>query len=373
MTDHLSTNEQIRLPAILRNEAARLVTTFFGKDWQIADCAKLNHKMEIQVMRLTLQHHECSEIKTAILKFYDPTIFSSNFSPPDFLEEQVNYQYLERLRPRFNRFPAIYGYAEQMFLMEDLGPDTYSFESLDHIIDTLADTLYNLHQASRGTRDMYEQVRTEAGLSADIRRYSPEGCAAIFQKGCSKLLEFFSLIGLEERPQLERLLLQAQNLVLTPSTFWSFVHDDLADRRQSVVLDGRVILVDFEHGKFFHSLIDLSKLLIGKIERDNDKKAMIYHHANVPTEIGQAYYNKWLNAGNAPPYADFQLNFDAANIFQTMLIIGRLSELQGAEMFYSLAGNIKMILPRLTHHLKGSVYFSELTILLDKFCTRIMV
>lgn len=373
MTDHLYTIEQIVPPAALKNEAAQLVSTFFGKDWKITDWVKLNHKMEIHVMRLTLHAGGSDEIKTAVLKFFDPEMYPKGFSPPDFQEEKVNYQYLQQLKSSFSRFPAFYGYGEHMILIEDLGPDTYTFDSLDSIINALAETLYSLHRASQNTRNIYEQVRKEAGLGVDTRRYSFDGCTRIFQQGCSRVLEFFSSIGLQEKPQLESFLLQVRDLVLIPGPFWSFVHDDLADRRQSVVIDGKIILLDFEHGKFFHSLIDLSKLLIGKVERDNITKAMIYHHAHVPTEMGQVYYNKWINAGNAPSHADFQLNFDAANIFQTMLVIGRLSERQETEMSYSLAGNIKMIVSRLIYHLRNSLYFSELAVLLDKLCSRIMV
>jgi hypothetical protein len=362
-----------QLSSVLRNEAAGMVTAFFGKGWEITDSVKINLKTEIKVMRLSLQRQREEGTKTAILKFFDPAMYIQGFVPPDFLEERVNYQFLERLRPSFNRFPVIFGRNETMLLMEDLGPDTYVFNSPESVTSALAETLYSLHNESRGTRPLYQLLRSQAGLGIDGRRYSPEGCARIFGQGCAKLLDFFSLVGLEEKPLLEKLLLQAGELVITPGPFWSFVHDDLADRRQSVVINGRVVLLDFEHGKFFHSLIDLSKLLIGKVEWENSKKAMIYHHANVPGELGQVYYNKWSDAGNAPSHADFRLNFDAANIFQTMMIIGRLCELPGTEVFYSMAGNLKTILPRLTHHLKESMHFSQLKILLEKFCTRIMV
>lgn len=374
MTEELYMPVETLFSAALKDEANGLASDTFGNKWQVINLDKINHKTEIQVLRLTLQHPDHNETKTAILKFVNPLSYGhADFIPSDFQEELINYQYLQRIQSRFDRFPTMYRHTGRMFLMEDLGPDTYAFDSLHQIVDSLAETLQQLHQASRDTAQLYEQVRQEAGLGADVRRYGPEGCALIFQKGCTMLLEFFSLLGLPGAERLEMQLQHAGCLVLSPGPFWSFVHDDLADRRQSVVIDGKIILLDFEHGKFFHSLIDLGKLLMGKIERDNDKKAMVYHHPYVPSELGQVYYEKWLNAGGAPSYADFQLHFAAANIFQTMLIIGRLSELQGTEVLYSLAGNVKAILPRLVQHLQDIGYFSELKILLIKFCGRIMV
>jgi hypothetical protein len=373
MTDAILSSEALLLPELLKDEATGLVSTWLDEGWAIVDAVKLNLKREIQVMRLTLQHKGQEGTQTAILKFFDPELFIPGFVPPDFLEEKVNYQYLQQLRPSFNRFPSIYGSSETMLLMEDLGPDTYVFKSPDSILNALAGTMCNLHTASRDSKSLYESLRLQADLGADIRRYSPEGCARIFRLGCTKLLEFFSFVGLQEKPLLEQFLLQAGDLVLTPGPFWSFVHDDLADRRQSVIIEGTVVLLDFEHGKFFHSLIDLSKLLVGKVEWDHSKNAMIYHHPNIPTELASVYYDHWQQTGNAPSRKVFQKHVDAANIFQTMLLVGRLSELPGTEVFYSMAGTIKMILPRLCYHLKDSKHFSELPVLLHKFCARIMV
>ncbi|PST83931.1 hypothetical protein C7T94_04090 [Pedobacter yulinensis] len=353
---------------------AQLVAHAFGPGWRISGWTKLNHKTEVRVLRLGLAGPPGAETKSVILKCAARYPVSGRY-PSDFLEEQLNYQYLSRLRPGFERFPASLAQHQGLLLMEDLGPDTYGFNSLEEIVDALVGTLHNLHDSSYGTEQLYLELRAAAGLGDDERRYSAMGCARMFQKGCDQLSEFFTLLGLRQEQLLNRSLAEAGRLILSPGPFWSFVHDDLADRRQSVVLNGTIKLLDFEHGKFFHRLIDLAKLLMGKIERDNDKKAMIYHHPNVPTGIGEVYYTRWAQSAAAPGRSEFTHHFAAANIFQTMLIIGRLSELQGAEVLYSTAGNLKMILPRLVHHLEQGApgHFQELKALLVMFCSRIMI
>lgn len=358
--------------AIPTEQLDQLITNAFGPGWRVEDSVKLNHKTEVQVFRLSLSG-PAGVSKSVILKCAGPNPFTGHYLP-DFTEEQLNYQYLEQLRPRFEHFPAHLGQQPGLLLMEDLGPDSYEFPSLEDIVNALVATLYNLHDSSCSTLHLYGQLRKNAGLGTDERRYGIAGCARMFEQGCKQLCEFAGLLGLRASA-LQGLLHEAGTRILNPGTFWAFVHDDLADRRQSVVVNGTIKLLDFEHGKFFHRLIDLAKLLMGKIERDNEKKAMIYHHPHVPVHIGQVYYDRWRQNLAAPTAEEFLCHFAAANIFQTMLIIGRLVELQGPEMLYSMAGNLKMILPRLVQHLEQGTpdHFTKLRGLLVEFCQRIMI
>ncbi len=369
-------HETTPISEMLRNDASSLVAGYFGHEWSVCDWVKLNHKLETQVARLTLEDGNGNR-KTAILKYIDSRFYADPATwkyLPEFFEEKINYRYLNIIRERFSRFPEYYAELPGMFLIEDLGPDVFVFNGVDTIITALAETFVMLHESARGTEQLYLQAREMSDAGKDIRKYSAQGCGEVFDQGCKDITDFFSILNIPKRERLEYFLQQARSLVMTESIFWSFVHDDLADRRQSVVLEGKVILLDFEHGKFFHRLIDLSKLLMGKVERDYEKKAMIYHHPHIPTSLGDKYLSIWQQYSPDAPSRDvWEMHFAAANIFQTMMIIGRMNEFHGTEVLYSLAGNLRMILPRLAHHLENNKAFGEFGEILITFTDRIMI
>lgn len=251
-------------------------------------CKRLNApSSEIAVERVSLTSSVVGITETRIITKSISRELPEYHRPPSFLEEMVNYLFLSGLHDKFTYFPKLYLHNDTLIVLQDLGPDSYEYSTMDECANRLAETLVTLHIATFGREGYHKQLRKEIGLSTvDLRVWSKDEQNIFFELGLEYMTQIMSIKDCEE------MFLKAKHQVNNPGVFSAFIHDDLSARRQTVSDDHHLYLVDFETGKYAHCLLDIVKPILGKVERKRKLNRYFLNNPSFPWEFTEMYKKK---------------------------------------------------------------------------------
>jgi hypothetical protein len=195
---------------------------------------------------------------------------------------------------------------------------------------------------------------------------------AAFARGQHEIRRFAGILLPDRAVRLAALLADVERTARRPGPFHAFVHDDLASRRQAVVQDGRFLLLDFEHAKYFHCLIDLAKVMVGKIESREDG-CRVHVHSPGMEALVRHYRDAWDRAGGPElPDAVWDRNLVAMLTFQAVLAVAQVVDFADRPFAASATITIRSILRRLVHHLRCHAGGEDLAEIVDQVQERIL-
>lgn len=355
----------------MRHPATLLIAEAFGEGWWVEEQQTLNSRDDVRVLRLQLRKDTAQ--RGVILKHR----LCAPGEDYHFIVECANYVFLDALGDAFPLRPKFLGLENNLLLIEDLGVDKYNFQNDTEIVVALAEIFAQLHAATAGKEKAYDAVRARFGLPdgpADRRRYGETGSRQEAERGAGFFIDRISFLGLGFEAALREQLQRAIEIVCDPqSIFRTFVHDDLADRRQSITIDGRIHLIDFELSKYFHGLMDLAKLLIGKIEMDHTQGGMRHNHPGLPTHLPQVYRTRRATIDHTTwSDEEWNENIGAAMIMQALIAIERMRAEGGLAMLHTMTATLKSILQRLRLVLEGNPAYASFSQMLAQVQVRII-
>jgi hypothetical protein len=346
------------METLIAYDATPFIVEVFGEGWRVDEQLALNSRDDVRVQRLHLRN---GTAQRAVILKHRLCLADADLH---FIAECAHYVFFESLGDAFSLRPKFFGRQEDVFLLEDLGVDQYQFKNDTEIVAALAETFAQLHAATAGREEQYNAIRASFGLPDgrnDQRRYGETGCRREAVRGANFFLDRIGVLHLGFEDALRDQLFRAIELICNPqSPFRTFVHDDLADRRQSITIDGRVHLIDFELSKYFHAFIDLAKLLIGKVEMDHDRGGMRLNHPHLPNQLSLAYRARRAALGTSWSDDQWNENFGAAMIVQALMTIQRMNTEGGFALLHTMTATLKAILARLEYTLGGNPAYVEL-------------
>lgn len=357
-------------------EVSSMASDYLGKPLEYVKMLRLNSREKIHVCRVWFNDLEGNEI-TFIAKFLNEEIIDperDRFELANFAEEIRNYEFLMTLRDKYPYFPMLCSQNSRIFILEDLGPRTYHFDDNESLFDAITECFVQLHSTTKGKRKFYEEFMPSTQAVEDKRVFSGDMQLKIFQMGRDIVADYLSILT----PHSSQALISDTESVIehiyNPDIFEAFIHDDLADGRQSVILDGVIHLLDFEHGKFGHSLMDLATILIGKMERDLDIDKLTYYNILLPTRLSNIYRSKLERLTNTRIDDDlWNKHLASCMIFQAFIVIKLCTYNSHKEFKDSLAMTVKMVLERLLKCLKDNPAYPELQLMLKDLTQKILV
>jgi hypothetical protein len=355
---------------VLPEEAHRLIERVMN-GWHLEAAHALNHRGGYPVYRLFLRNENA----------FQSQILKRNAAPGtinrDFESEYISYLFLDMLGAKFPFRPKLLGREGDHILIEDLGPDAFQYPDDRSAGEAICSTFALLHTCAYGREAEYESLRAMHGLphfSEDARRYGQPGTALMAANAVAVVDDMMSVLQVAPAGKFQQLTEEIIQRICDPaSAFRSFVHDDLSGRRQSISIDGKLFLIDFEHSKYFHILMDIAKPMMGKFIINMQKNNFEHAHPNFEYSLLDLYREKHeaLN-GKKFTEADWLLHYGSALTFQTLLIIGRMREFDISLLVHSVAANVRMVLLRLVRFLKDNPFFTELCAVLESLCMRIV-
>lgn len=275
-------------------EVSSMASEYLGKPLEYVKMLRLNSREKVHVCRVWFNDLEGNEL-TYIAKFLNEEIIDperDRFELANFAEEIRNYKFLMTLRDKYDRFPLLCAHNTKIFILEDLGPRDYHFDNNDELFDAIAECFVQLHTTTKGKKQFYEDFIPSTQAVEDKRVFSGDMQLKIFQMGRDIVADYLGILTPHDTQAFVHETEQVVQHIFNPGVFEAFIHDDLADGRQSVVLDGVIHLLDFEHGKFGHSLMDLATIMIGKMERDLDIDKLTYYNILLPAKLTKIYRDK---------------------------------------------------------------------------------
>jgi hypothetical protein len=331
----------------------------------------LNRRQDVRVWRVTLTD-ESGKTYHAVAK---------HLAMPDILDfklEHANYTFLQLHRERFSLFPQLLSQEPDLLLLEDLGSENFQFGSVEAILDAIAATFAHLHVAFAGLENEYITVRARFGLPAaqdEPRRNSEAGRINETANGAATIASYMKLMSICSEETFLAAVQPCIDLIFDKqSPMRTFIHDDVADRRQTMIRDGKIYLLDFEHAKYQHALMDLAKLLIGKVEHDALRQGMFYNHPNIPVSL-VTHYRKYRLEHGAKEFEEkeWERHLAAALTVQVLLLVARMLVLDGQKFVAPISGIIRELLERLKLQLKDNTAFPELMELMNALEGRIIM
>ncbi len=251
----------------------------------------------------------------------------------EFREERLAYHFLQKME-HFGRHPLLLAESETgMLLFEDLGnQDVLPERSFEVLIRQLADSFAALHAGSRLLMDEYLTLRKSHGLGSqedDQRLRGLPGRRKQAQDGTGELRRLMEQHGLEMAPETETDIQADCKSIAHPGPFLAFIHDDIANYRQTFEVGDDLFFLDWEEAKFSHSLLDLTYPLLGKIERDVVQRYYLWICPGFPMALAEAY-RKRLQDSHQRFFSDQQWHsgLDAALCFSFLVILGRAVDLR---------------------------------------------
>lgn len=241
---------------------------------------------------------------------------------PEFVEEAVNYRFLETLRPAFSQFPGLLAQDDGLIVLEDLGERGPAPHPPGELADRVGETLARLHAATANLHRRHANMRAAAGLSDDLRMYSFEQYRRLYEIGMAVFMDLVEATGVNPAP-CRSLLIEAERLMTEEHGPKVFLHDDVISQRQIMLVDGECKLLDFEMGKFGHPLLDVSRCLAGKFDRKAGTRLYVLKHLDAPTGFAETYCRQ-LSALGGPAFADekWDQNLGAAVLFTSVINLG---------------------------------------------------
>ncbi|MEP1577704.1 MAG: hypothetical protein ABJJ87_01815, partial [Lentilitoribacter sp.] len=294
-----------------------LASSYYGKKMNFHRSEKINFKSSVDVSRAWLVDHDRKGI-TVIAKHHNNNI--PKYILPYFNEETLNYNFLMSIRDEFDKFPKLYGNNQCLFVLEDLGKTSQNFKNEMEIMESIARTFSDLHKSTFDKKNLYEISRTYHEIKDDLRDFSNNGQHDQFIQGANILANYVEITTKHSMSRFIKFAMPILEDIRFPGHFESFIHGDMICARQSVYVDGVVKLLDFEHGRFAHSLIDLAVFLIGKIEINTNIDKLHYSHINLSAQLA-AIYRKMIQEKSGRVISDTIWNRNLASCFFFQAII----------------------------------------------------
>lgn len=351
----------------------KMISSLLEENITVVQSEKLNTQLGIDVYRI-----HCTNVLNQKRTFIYKEFIPSGIPNEDFLRyklrtEMLNYSFLMGIREQFSRFPKLYDYDlnSNAFLLEDLGSEPFYFngEYLKELLDTMA----LMQVSSKYKKDEYLNLNTSNKFIEENLVYQEQNqiVATLAQDIIADYLKTMFNIDPTSFTNLTKKVIQD---VHHSGDYESFIHYDFVDGRQSAMKDGKVMLLDFEMGRFSHSLLEIAVLLMGKIEVNVDINKRHYTHKNISNEIIEAYRLKTEKLSKRPIVKD-EWNHEMGNclIYHTLsLIKQREIGLQKVQMF-SFLSDLKIIINRLLYCLEPINSHNELKEFFQKISEKIMI
>lgn len=362
--------------AIIGEPALEALRIAWGPDVEIAAAACLSRRLS-PVCRLELKGGDAPA--SVILKQMWPEQIAAGApvaTNPFFVAECIANQFLSEIGAEPGLKPMIYAADTRgIMLMEDLGRENYAtMPTYASLCDPLARSLARLHARAQRHLDRYRALVDRSGLSApgmDRRDCIQAVQHAEAARAVDYLTRSAAQDGIDPDP-LRAELAEAIALIAAPGPFETLIHDDLAHGRQTFLRDGTLLLIDFEHAQIGHALIDLARVVLGKMEAEmvSSERRQIWISANFPLILADRY--------RAILAREFDLRFDdevwrshlaAALVFGTLQVIGYAESRVARQrhMVGSLRQNINGLLYRLATLLDGFPVFPALQAFMLRF------
>lgn len=255
---------------LLHSLTLETVAVCWGGGARLTDGEVLSNRLSA-VMRFRLEGvadgPETLIIKQAKAEHMGPggTAVSNQF----FAAECVALQFLSQCGLEEGMKPMLYAAdIRGTLIMEDLGRRNYdSLPRYDELIDLLMRALVRLHARAGRHLSRYEELWGQAGFGPHVKdrrdccmpRQISEARNAMgrFLKDCPKHAT---------TEQVEAELRDVIDMVSKPGIFLTLIHDDICHGRQTFRRGNEILLLDFEHSHPGHALMDLARLLLGKME-----------------------------------------------------------------------------------------------------------
>lgn len=347
---------------IVSSELENKLGNILNENIQIASNQKLNIKEYNYVVRINIKNNR-SNPNSLVLKYINPLFLDEGgWLRISFLEEHLNYKFLTEIRDLFPLYPQLIGSSEGLLVLEDLGEDIYEYPSQKMEWESVATTLAMLHGATANHSLLYYNLRKSFQLE-DVHHVQ-ENQNQLFDLAIKNLKEYCEIFNIKINNydvRLNEIKFQINN----PGEFLAFIHNDLAALRQTVSKEGNCYLLDYEWATYSHALLDISILMIGKIEKNIDSKAYSLSFLNYLPNFIDTYRTK-LEKIRQMRFDDqiWQISVSSALIYNTFLVIGQLlidlKSPSQKKLTYSYTSCLNAVLSRLLSLLEDNDSHSEL-------------
>ena len=351
-------------------ELETLIKATFGQQTEITRHQQLSQRAAI-VFRLYLTK---APVNSVIAKFTHETITSNNDIPShqvEFTEEKLVHYFLSKLNYPEKIKANLLAHSEQgIMLLEDLGKENYpENRTYGFLIPRLADSLAILHGECMQQYESYLSLRRDFGLGEpeeDRRRYGKPAYQKLWQTGVTFIeSRYETSVVRHQKEALMAELKETEQQIIEPGKFKTLIHDDLGNARQTFEYNDRVLLLDFEYAKYSHSLLEFTKLLMGKFELNLETGAYIWTGPHFPMELPETYRQQLAQRYHIQ-YEDkeWQTALMAAMSYGAITLIGRLCWL---EVDRNLKGTVTQNIKAILKHLLKLLNHTEQQPLLQRF------
>jgi len=221
------------------------------------------------------------------------------------------------------------------------------------MIGIVAQSLASLHSDTAEAESSYLQIRRNLGCEKQ-----PEATwlsirlSDAFRFGSEKMLTWCAALAPQHLSPLKRQVDEARQVVTqAEGCNRTFIHHDLVSSRQCIFRSGSLYLLDFEHSRFGHRLIDVASLLIGKVEVAKDDQ-LVPIHASLPPAFANAYRRQWDMMLTSPMSdLEWQRELCGVLVWQTLTEIGRCLLMPDRVYVLGFLGTIRSLLQRLQDQL----------------------
>ena len=264
-----------------------------------------------------------------------------------FREERVNYVFLESLDTRFPFAPRLLDDSPEQIVLEDLG-DSEPLLSMQAMVGIVAQSLAALHNCTAEAESHYRAVRQSLGCE-----FQPEAAwlsitlSDAFRMGRKTVTDWLSALSPRDVAVWQHSAADAERRIAgLEGRTRAFVHHDLVSSRQCVFRGRSIYLIDYEHSRFAHRLLDVATLLIGKLEVASDD-TLVHIHASLPPAFAAAYRRKWdLMLASPTTDVEWRTELVAVLLWQTVVEIGRCVSMPHRRFLLGLLGSVRSILQR---------------------------
>ena len=287
---------------------------------------KINNKTEVTVCRVRFQlpDRTTHSLIAKHMPFNSDFFHGKNSCHPALQNELIAYEFLMHIREKFSLFPKLLGFSNGIMLLEDLGEDNFNFEDETSAQEACISTFANLHACTSGKQSVYVDIENKLKFSERGYRVLPfNDSGRHFELGWQYICSLAGPPGV--KINIGKETNNIQRMVQKPGVFYSFLHNDFLSRRQSIVKKGKFFLIDFEHSKFSHALLDFWQIYVGKIEY-NIKKGIYFRKRFNYIHGMDSFYRKQFedSAGRQIDEKEWQTHLYGILIYLSVCMIGNL-------------------------------------------------
>lgn len=255
-------NEDVCAPLVAAAE--RLLSREFGREVRLGDVARLSEpgrrNMLLRPRDLCGGLPATFIIKQVVVDTYNPDDAAS-WDIGRFFSDWVGAQFLSAIGDGLHS-PRFYGgdYSLGFFILEDLGHHHSLVEPLLHEDAASAENallkhaarLGAVHAATLGKAAQFEGLFKT--ISPKVWAHAAEDVPDV-DEGLKRLHACLDRVGVRANTDETRELVAVADAIDNPEPFLSYIHGDPCPDNVFLV-DGELRLIDFEFGRFGHSLMD---------------------------------------------------------------------------------------------------------------------